>query len=104
MKINCMKDNNETMREILKTLVNPWPFLRTRIISKLLQTLMNPEPFRVRIMSLMLKTMKLGSHEFRLMCNAVERPSYSYCVLVAAKLASALSIHRISVIEFGVAG
>ena len=95
------------IRKMLKTLVNPLPFLRTRInsiINKLLQTLVNPEPFRVSIISLMLKKLKLGSHEFRLLCNAVERPSYSCCVLVAAKLASALGIHRISVIEFGVAG
>lgn len=73
-------------------------------IWKIIQTLIDPEPFRARILLFMLRKFKHGSHELKLLCNAVERPSYSYCVLVAARLANGLGIHRISVIEFGVAG
>lgn len=36
--------------------------------------------------------------------NAIERPHYAYCMLGAARLAKRLGLHRISAMEFGVAG
>jgi hypothetical protein len=48
--------------------------------------------------------MKLGSFEQRLSFGAVTRPYYAYCLFHGAKLAKQLGHHRVSVLEFGVAG
>jgi len=46
----------------------------------------------------------LGSIELRSKFDAVARPPYAYGIVKGAKLAKALKIGKISVIEFGVAG
>ena len=47
---------------------------------------------------------KIGSFEFRMKINALERMHYAYICYNAAKLAKKLNYDRISVIEYGVAG
>ena len=47
---------------------------------------------------------KIGSFEFRMKINALERMHYAYICYNAAKLAKRLGRDRISVIEYGVAG
>ena len=46
---------------------------------------------------------KIGSFEFRMKINALERMNYAYVCYNAAKLAKKLDYDRISVIEYGVA-
>jgi|TARA_B110000263_G_C15271526_1_gene493736 hypothetical protein len=46
----------------------------------------------------------LGSLEFRIECGAFSRSHYMYCIYNSAKLAKALGLKKISVIEFGCAG
>jgi hypothetical protein len=73
------------MRKIFKELfVHPFPL--TAIVKK------------------SIKKLHVGSYEFRLSIEAVERPHYGYCVYNAALLAKRLGYSRISVLEFGVAG
>src|SRR5215212_7949970 len=63
------------------------------------------EPFFVRRAARSaVRRMKLGSFERRLSIGAVTRPHYAYCLFHGAKLAKRLGHHRISVLEFGVAG
>ena len=47
---------------------------------------------------------KIGSFEFRMNINALERMYYAYICFNAAKLAKQLGYNRISAIEYGVAG
>ena len=47
---------------------------------------------------------KIGSFEFRMKINALERMYYAYICYNAAKLAKKLNYKKISVIEYGVAG
>ena len=47
---------------------------------------------------------KIGSFEFRMNINALERMYYAYICFNAAKLAKQLGYDRISAIEYGVAG
>ena len=46
---------------------------------------------------------RIGSFEFRMKINALERMNYAYICYNAAKLAKKLDYDRISVIEYGVA-
>lgn len=52
----------------------------------------------------MIRRLGLGTFGFRLRIGALERPHYAYILLNAARLAKRLNQHRISAIEFGVAG
>jgi hypothetical protein len=53
---------------------------------------------------LLLRRFSVGSFEFRLALDAVERPWYGYGIYHAAQLASRLGLSSIRVLEFGVAG
>jgi hypothetical protein len=52
----------------------------------------------------LIKQLSLFSYEQRLSIEAVDRPSYGYCIFQAARLASLLNSPKISVIEFGCGG
>jgi hypothetical protein len=52
----------------------------------------------------LVRRFSIGSFEFRLALDAVDRPWYGHGIYEAAKLASLLNEKEISVIEFGVAG
>ncbi len=51
----------------------------------------------------LLKTFSIGSLEFRMAFDAVERPWYAYGIFEAARLSKQLKMPGITVIEFGVA-
>ena len=50
-----------------------------------------------------LRKIPIGTFEFRIAVDGVERPNYGYALLYAAKQAKNLGIKTISAIEFGVA-
>lgn len=54
-------------------------------------------------LAIMWRKVPLGSIELRCKFDAVDRPPYAFGILKGAKLAKALKIGKISVIEFGVA-
>ncbi len=66
----------------------------------MLKTLLAPSELIFRAW----KAFPVGSYELRLRYDVFPRPWYAYCMYQAARLAAALSIDRISIIEFGVAG
>jgi len=70
---------------------------------KLLNFALDPHPLRTWTLWTIQKR-RLGTYDWRVDLGAVERPAYAYCVREAARLAKALGVPRISVIEFGVAG
>lgn len=51
-----------------------------------------------------IRRFSLGSLDFRLAMQALDRPQYAFGVKYAAQLAARLGLSRIGVIEFGVAG
>ena len=65
----------------------------------LLNGLFNP----ALAVSNILRSVPIGSFEFRLVLDGVKRPNYGYALLYAAKQARNLGIQKISAIEFGVA-
>lgn len=64
---------------------------------------LDPNPIRAVSLNC-IRRWELGSYEFRVGLGAVDRPPYAYAVWNAARLAQRLRVHRISVVEFGVAG
>ncbi len=69
-------------------------------MSTLANVLLNPQ----RIVIKLWKTLGTASLTRKLDYDLFERPHYAYCLVNAARLASALGISRISALEFGVAG
>jgi hypothetical protein len=67
--------------------------------ARLLRALMQPET----VVRGFLRRVPLGSFEFRMAFDAVERPWYAHGIYEAAQLALRLGLPAISVIEFGVA-
>lgn len=65
--------------------------------------LRHPAPLRTVALGLA-RRLKLGSYQFHLYYNSLERPHYAYIMFEGAQLAKKLGLSRISVIEFGVAG
>ena len=76
-----------------------WPHMK----GAALRIALDPHPLRTVALKSM-KRWEYGSYEFRVRVGAVDRPHYAYLVWEAARLAKRLSIPRISLIEFGVAG
>ena len=70
---------------------------------KTVDLLLNPAPARTVALRLA-RRLKLGSYQFHLKLNSLERPHYAYIMFEGAQLAKKLGLSRISVIEFGVAG
>jgi hypothetical protein len=73
------------------------------MFKNLSKLLLDPYPFRTSTINIM-RRLKLGSYQTRVLIGAVERPHYGYCVYHSAMLARRLGHKRISVVEFGVAG
>jgi len=71
--------------------------------TRILPYLLDPTPHRT-LAKRWIQRYGLGTLEWRIRLGAIERPHYAYCVWNAAVLARRLSVDRISVIEFGVAG
>lgn len=69
-----------------------------RILEKIIRAILDPS-LAVRFLW---KKIPVGSFGLRSKFDATERPPYAFGVYYAAKLARALGIGRISVIEFGV--
>ena len=70
----------------------------------LLKVLTHRTPLRSVLARRVIQQFSLFSYEERLAVEAVDRPSYGYCIFQAARLASLLNYPRISVIEFGCGG
>lgn len=69
-------------------------------ISKLLS---ESEPMR-SFVKYIIQHFEIGTWKLRMNLGCIDRQHYAYCVLNAALLGKKLGHHRISVIEFGVAG
>ena len=65
-----------------------------------LKALLNPEV----LVRLLFRRFSVGSFEFRLALDAVDRPWYAYGIYQATHLAKRLGISSIRILEFGVAG
>jgi hypothetical protein len=70
------------------------------MVDKLIRSILNPGRIPLKVW----KRYPVGSFKLRLDYDIFERPPYAYCVYHAARLANALNIRKISVVEFGVAG
>jgi hypothetical protein len=70
------------------------------MVHRFLRVALNPQ----RLFLKAWKTLPVGSFKTRLDYDIVPRPHYAYCMYQAARLAKALNVTKISVLEFGVAG
>lgn len=74
-------------------------YVITSRTAKVLRSIISPQ-FAVRQI---IRRLGIGSLEFRLAMQALDRPQYAFGVHQAIYLASKLNLSRVSVIEFGVA-
>ena len=72
-------------------------------IHKSILSLLNIKSKMKKRLKRLIDKKRIGSFEFRMKINALERMSYAYICYNAAKLAKKLDYDRISVIEYGVA-
>ena len=73
-------------------------------IHKSILSLLNIKSKMKKRLKRLIDKKRIGSFEFRMKINALERMNYAYICYNAAKLAKKLDYDRISVIEYGVAG
>jgi hypothetical protein len=75
-----------------------------RLPKRVMEFILNPLPLRIVLGRALMRRMTFLPYAKRLDWDAVEGAHYGFCIYIAAMLAKALGIGRISVIEFGVAG
>ncbi len=74
-------------------------YMTTSRAARVLRSILCPE-FAVRQI---IRRLRIGSLDFRIAMQALDRPEYAFGVRQAIYLASRLKLDRVSVIEFGVA-